>query len=31
MKLRDKLKIRAKLTNNIEDWDVWKKIKERSK
>ena len=27
MKLRDELKIRAKLTNNIEDWDVWKKLK----
>ena len=27
MKLRDKLKIRAKLTNNIEDWNVWKKLK----
>ena len=27
MKLRDELKTRAKLTNNIEDRNVWKKLK----
>ena len=29
MKLRDELKIRAKLTNNIGDWDIWKKLKNK--
>ena len=29
MKERDELKIRAKITNNTEDWDVWKRVKNR--
>ena len=29
MRERDELKIRAIITNNTEDWDVWMRVKKR--